>query len=165
MERSAIGDESGRSREIVVGVDGSDAGQRALRWAVEEALVRGCAVRVVTAWVPEPLTEFAFASTRDVPGELEEDLRREVDELLAELPEPPVVRISVAQGPPAAVLLDAATDADLLVVGAHRGGLLREITLGSVSTTCVRHARCPVVVLPPPRRSRQHGEPSVPPTA
>ena len=37
---------------IVVGVDGSDGGQRALRWAVHEAAARNGSVQVVTAWAP-----------------------------------------------------------------------------------------------------------------
>ena len=35
---------------IVVGVDGTVAGLRALRWAIAEAARRGVAVRAVTAW-------------------------------------------------------------------------------------------------------------------
>ncbi|MGQ0719307.1 MAG: universal stress protein [Pseudonocardiales bacterium] len=38
--------------------------------------------------------------------------------------------------------------AAMLVVGRHRGGLLRQAVLGSVSAVCVRHATCPVVVIP-----------------
>ena len=35
---------------IVVGVDGSPVSRMALRWAVEEAKLRGCAVEAVLAW-------------------------------------------------------------------------------------------------------------------
>src|SRR5262245_66598796 len=35
---------------IVVGIDGCDGSRRAMRWAVDEALQRGCAVEAVTAW-------------------------------------------------------------------------------------------------------------------
>ncbi|MBA2523381.1 MAG: universal stress protein, partial [Solirubrobacterales bacterium] len=40
--------------------------------------------------------------------------------------------------------------ADYLVVGTGRKGTLRRTLLGSVSEFCVRHARCPVVVVPDP---------------
>jgi nucleotide-binding universal stress UspA family protein len=50
-----------------------------------------------------------------------------------------------AEGPPAEVLVDAARDADLLVVGS-RGLGLTELLLGSVSQHCVQHAPCPVVI-------------------
>jgi hypothetical protein len=36
----------------------------------------------------------------------------------------------------------------MLVVGRHQGGLIRQALVGSVSAVCVRHAICPVVVIP-----------------
>ena len=48
----------------------------------------------------------------------------------------------------AAVLVEEAADADLLVVG-HRGhGALGSTLLGSVGLRCVLHAPCPVTVVP-----------------
>jgi nucleotide-binding universal stress UspA family protein len=38
------------SRPIVVGVDGSPASRAALRWAVDEAARRGCAIDAILAW-------------------------------------------------------------------------------------------------------------------
>ena len=51
------------------------------------------------------------------------------------------------RGQPAPVLLDAANDADLLVVGSHGHGRFSGMLKGSVSTHCVEHASCPVVVV------------------
>jgi nucleotide-binding universal stress UspA family protein len=51
------------------------------------------------------------------------------------------------QGHPAAVLLDQAKDAELLVVGSHGHGGLAGAILGSVSQRCTQHATCPVVVV------------------
>jgi len=53
---------------------------------------------------------------------------------------------SRARGVPAQVLVEEATDAELLVVGSRGLGGLRELLLGSVSHQCVQHAPCPVVV-------------------
>ncbi|WP_352232069.1 universal stress protein [Actinomycetospora sp. NBRC 106375] len=65
------------------------------------------------------------------------------------MPAGPVDVLGVA-GPPADVLVDAAGDADLLVVG-HRGRGARHGRLtGPVAIGCVLRARCPVTVLLPP---------------
>ena len=50
----------------------------------------------------------------------------------------------------AAVLLEEATDAHTLVIGARGHGGFTGLLLGSVSDQCVRHARCPVLVVPAP---------------
>lgn len=143
-------------RPIVVGVDGSASSRRALAWAIGEAELRGCAVRVVSAWSYEPLSEFAFTSHRQVEEDLLALLHREVAEVTRDRAHPPVVEYCVVEGPAAGALLDEAEDAELLVVGNHRGGLLREVVLGSVSAACVRRAPCPVVVIPTPRRPERH---------
>ena len=61
----------------------------------------------------------------------------------------PVTREAL-RGHPADMLIAAAADAAMLVLGTRgRGGFLG-LRLGSVSTHCVHHAPCPVVVVPPP---------------
>lgn len=52
------------------------------------------------------------------------------------------------EGPAAKVLLDAVTEADLLVVGTRGHGGFVGALLGSVSHQVVAQARCPVVVVP-----------------
>jgi nucleotide-binding universal stress UspA family protein len=52
------------------------------------------------------------------------------------------------RGDPASVLPEVARGAAMLVVSRHQGGLIRQALLGSVSAVCVRHAICPVVVIP-----------------
>ena len=55
------------------------------------------------------------------------------------------VTARAAEGRPADVLLEAARDADLLVVGSHGAGLA-ELLLGSVSLECVEGASGPVLI-------------------
>jgi nucleotide-binding universal stress UspA family protein len=61
--------------------------------------------------------------------------------------QPPVeVRAEVQYGTPASVLLRAAPDASLLVVGSRGLGGFAGLMPGSVAQHCAHHAACPVVV-------------------
>ena len=57
------------------------------------------------------------------------------------------IRTVIVEDNPAQALLDAAKDADLLVVGSRGHGGFTEALLGSVGQHCVHHADCPVVVI------------------
>ena len=137
---------------IVVGVDGSESAQAALRFAFDEARLRGAAVRAVAAWhVPTNAYGSAFVAPADgVLDELETAARTALERALthagddADLEVEPVVR----EGVPARVLLEEARDADLLVVGSRGLGGFRGLLLGSVGQQCAQHALCPVVVVP-----------------
>lgn len=53
----------------------------------------------------------------------------------------------VAQGSPATMLMQAAKDAEMVVVGRRGHGGFVGLLLGSVATQVVHHAPCPVVVV------------------
>ncbi|MCP2170176.1 universal stress protein [Goodfellowiella coeruleoviolacea] len=133
---------------IVVGIDGSDSAHRALDWAVREAQIRGCTVRVVHAWTYEPLADFVGTSSRELYLSSLALLREQITQATTGLTRPPAIEFDSIQGEPAHALCQAGRDAGMLVVGRHRGGLVRQVLLGSVSAACVRHASCPVVVVP-----------------
>ena len=61
----------------------------------------------------------------------------------------PAVRVEplVGEGHASEVLLRAAKDADLLVVGSRGHGGFASARLGSVSLHCAQHGHCPVVVM------------------
>lgn len=138
---------------IVVGIDGSEQGARALRRAVEEARLRGAALDVVHA-SPETVT-----ITDPVLGppvryeEVLEGAREIVEQALAgvDVTGLEVERI-VAVGQAAHVLCDAARGADLLVVGSRGLGGFRGLLLGSVTHQVVTHAPCAVLVVVPEDR-------------
>jgi nucleotide-binding universal stress UspA family protein len=58
------------------------------------------------------------------------------------------VTVRAATGLPAEALLEAAADADMLVVGSRGAGGFKRLLMGSVSTQVTHHAPCPVVVIP-----------------
>ncbi len=55
----------------------------------------------------------------------------------------------LACGSPASCLIDAARDADLLVVGTRGRGGFTGLLLGSVSQQLAHHSPCPLVIVPP----------------
>jgi nucleotide-binding universal stress UspA family protein len=146
-------DASERTPRVVVGVDGSDHAQHALRWAVEEARRRGAQLDVVTAWqLPYNSGLPATAAIDPIVFEriAEHALRDALtDEDLTGLAGE--VGRRVVLGHPADVLLDAAAGADLLVVGSRGHGAFKRAVIGSVATHVSHHADCPVVVVPAPR--------------
>ena len=138
---------------IVVGVDGSDAAQAAVRFALQEASLRGAQVRAVAVWhVPVAVYEGAYATPdTGLLGELADEtgdaLARAV-EAAADVAPDVKVEMIVREGAPAAVLLEEAADADLLVLGSRGLGGFRGLLLGSVGQQCTHHAPCPVVIVP-----------------
>ena len=151
---------------VVVGVDGSEHGQRALRWARREAEIHGHELVALLAWGlfdqlhvgeaepfdPDYGPADAAAAAVDASA-LEEAARhlldRAVDAAEAQVPGVSVERVLVA-GSTADGLLGAAKGADLVVVGSRGVGGFRGLLLGSISHQLAHHAPCPVVVIPPP---------------
>lgn len=151
-----------RTRRIVVGVDGSMPGERALRWALHDAAERGGEVLALMVRNKEELlpgASFAMLpyGRRPVGDEAEYQRRLHGAVLAAQvdLSEVPPVAERVVAGDPGGELVKASADADLLVVGSHGHGPLADVLLGSVAGECVRHAFCPVVVLTPATEARR----------
>jgi nucleotide-binding universal stress UspA family protein len=133
---------------IVVGVDGSPSSVRALRWALEQARLTGAPVCAVGAW-EVPASPTWLAVEEDI-GNWEKGaltvLDGAVKDATGDAESLPVQR-EVVCGHPAKVLVDASTDASLLVVGSRGHGGFAGLLLGSVSQHVVAHASCPVVVV------------------
>lgn len=137
---------------IVVGVDGSEGGRRALDWAANEAASRGGAVQAVTAWSWDGVEYGPIIATN--PTEAKDHAGRMLDHEITALIERrgsgfPVAG-DVVEGRPADVLAAAARAAQLLVLGSHGHSRVRHTVLGSVSEECIRRGTSPVVVIPVP---------------
>jgi nucleotide-binding universal stress UspA family protein len=133
---------------IVVGVDGSNSSRNALRWAADEAEKSGATLDVVMTW-HDPYPEMwipRLGPTPDPLGLTRTALERVVTGTLGDHPSVKVEQIA-AEGHAARVLVEAATGAELLVVGSRGLGGFAGVALGSVSLHCVAHAPCPVVVV------------------
>jgi nucleotide-binding universal stress UspA family protein len=140
---------------IVVGVDGSEGGRRALLWAVREAAAREGTVHAVIAWRWDSVDLPPYAATH--PDELRRCAEQVLTEEIQAIPGfersgVPIAAEAVGGWAPD-VLAAAARSADLLVLGSHGHGRMHHTVLGSVSEECVRKASCPVVVIPVQRDS------------
>lgn len=148
---------------IVVGVDGSESAERALRWAVEEGRLRGATVEAVLVYPPPGLPSYyaPYAGEAVLPAPSEEEreevvtqaeaaLLRSVEAVTGPEERDSVRRIAVCDYNPAEALIRLSKDADLLVVGTRGLGGFKGLVLGSISTKIVHHAECTVVVVHDP---------------
>jgi nucleotide-binding universal stress UspA family protein len=145
------GDRPATSAPVVVGIDGSPVSEIAVALAFDEAASRGCELVAVHAWA-DTLVPFGpgggYANTLDWTA-MTEQAEKLLAESLAGWHEkyPGVtVRRVVPRDQPANALLDAARDAQLLVVGSRGRGGFTGLTLGSVSQALIHHAPCPVMI-------------------
>lgn len=145
---------------VVVGSDGSAGGRRALDWALTEAAELGVPLEVVGAWHWDGLEEGPLVA--GTPAEARDRAQRQADEAVAAALETrrasgqpvPVVSTQVVEGAPGTALVAASRGARMLVLGSHGHGLLHQAVVGSVSRYCIRHATCPIVVVPVPHAER-----------
>lgn len=133
-----------RPEYVVVGVDGSPGSAAAVDFAFEEASLRGAELRALCVWRPPRLGVLS-----------EEAAEREGRRVLSESVAGPAaahpevdLRQEFARGHPVQVLSEASAHALGLVVGSRGRGGFVGMLLGSVSHGVLRHARCPVAVVP-----------------
>ncbi|WP_406369344.1 universal stress protein [Streptomyces sp. NBC_00647] len=134
---------------LVVGVDGSEPGMRAVDWATDEAALRGLPLRLVYASLWERYEGAALAeglgrsseqimADRIVEAAAERAHRRDAG-----------VKVTTDVLPEDAVsmLLTEGFGATALVLGSRGRSGIAERLLGSVSLTVAARAHCPVIVL------------------
>lgn len=81
-------------------------------------------------------------------------VQAEVDGVAKDLGDaaPASITVRVVSGSAVEELVNAARDADMLVVGSRGAGGFSRLVMGSVSSLVAQHATCPVVVIPPADR-------------
>ncbi|MDT0214980.1 universal stress protein [Rothia sp. ARF10] len=134
------------ARPVVVGFDDSPDGDIALEWAVREADRLGRPLKVVVArgmlWATSP----GFGPSAPWPEDLDSEVVDRARARVAALSSQCEVITESVVGTPAATLVNASEDAELVVVGRHRHSVLGELVSGSTSSQVAAHARCPVVI-------------------
>jgi nucleotide-binding universal stress UspA family protein len=146
MEARAMSEAS--SNLIVVGIDGSEGSDAALRWAVDEALRSHRELLVVCAW---HWSADAVASPFALVGAPESmSAGRRLLEHAATLARRHHVEVGtkLVEGSAKTALVKVADGAAMLVVGSHGRRAVTRALIGSTGRACVQHATCPVVVVP-----------------
>lgn len=133
-------------RRIVVGVDGSNGSDRAVDWAADEARRTGADLDILSSWMFAGTSSYLMPVDLGVPGAAKQAAQEAQGR--AEQATPGLrARIVTCEDPPVVALIDAAHNADLVVVGSRGLGAFREMLLGSVSTYVAEHAECSVVAV------------------
>jgi nucleotide-binding universal stress UspA family protein len=132
---------------IGVGFDGSPEAQQAAEWAADLANRSSASLQVLAVH-----TRLMFGSvvaggaygTTTVNQVMAEQLQSETEQLAAALSAEP----RVFRGEAGKALVEHSESLDLLVLGSRGYGPLKSVLLGSVSSYVLRHAGCPVLVVP-----------------
>ena len=143
-------------RRIVVGVDGSEDSDHALKFALHQAArVDKGSVMVVHSWrVRSPFDPISTGQDAwTPPNDLMDRRSQEMcPKMLDRIVDPKTeqVRVTVVRTDDAPVdaLVEAGKSADLIVVGSRGRGSVRGLLLGSVSQGVLHSTSVPVVVLP-----------------
>lgn len=133
--------------KIIVGVDGSGASIAALRTAAALAGPLEASVEAWACWDVPP--GFGLYLAVGIEG-FEYAARQSLDQALAEAFHgelPAFVRPRLLRGKPEEQLIEGSRNAALLIVGRRGHG---RFVPGSVSSACVSHAHCPVLVVHAP---------------
>ena len=142
-------------QSIVVGTDGSETAQVAVKSAIEMAKSVGASLQIVSAY--EPVSEQRLRSEqKEVPKDVQwmvnprEDVEATLEDAAEEAKDAGVnVETHARQGDPADAILDVAEEqhADLIVVGNKGMTGAKRFLLGSVPNKVSHHAPCSVLII------------------
>jgi nucleotide-binding universal stress UspA family protein len=133
------------SRPVAVGIDGSTAAIRAMLWAVDEAVIRNLALRLVHVLptrgpdncgeTVEPEVEYGQTALRSACAAVEANGKQ--------------VKIDTAvlHGDVVDVLVDESCEAGMICVGSVGIGQIASAVLGSTATALAERAHCPVAIV------------------
>lgn len=146
---------------VLVGVDGSDASATALTWAAREAQQRGGELEILyvgyTPVVSSPYAGVAYVPPLEEIAEYGAGVLAAAARSAARVASNIPVRTVMRTGHPVEILLAAAQDVTLVVLGTRGLGTVGSLVLGSVSTRLAARCAVPLVVVPPGDRDAGPG--------
>ena len=138
---------------MLFATDGSPSAKAAAAEAFELAQATGWKLRVVTVWRAPIITGYGFAPAPYIPelADIERDHANKVALEAVEAAKAAGVEATgeLRQGSASDEICEAAkeTAARLIVMGAHGWGAVQRLVFGSVSTSVLHHAPCPVLIV------------------
>jgi nucleotide-binding universal stress UspA family protein len=133
-----------------VGFDGGPESRAALAEAAVLAGRFGGSLRVIGVATPVPAPAPGVVGA-PLPPEAGADFQSRLHDAVAELPDELRALPIYEKGDPVAKLLEHAGEGvDLLVLGSRGYGPVLRLIAGSVSVRVIRHAPCPVLIVPRP---------------
>jgi nucleotide-binding universal stress UspA family protein len=138
---------------ILVGVDGSPASKYAVDWAARDAAMRNVrltlvhSVRPIGPTLPPLPAPTAFARWQVERGQKILDDAVEIAQKATPGGGPAQIESELLFSPVVPTLVDLSKEAQMVVVGSRGRGPFARSLLGSVSSSLIRHAHCPVAVI------------------
>ncbi|WP_416984705.1 universal stress protein [Streptomyces sp. T028] len=135
-------------RTVTVGLDGSSESRAAAEWAAREATLRSLPLKLVHVWepVPEPMAQAPLLGTETQQHWTERIPREAAEGIALRHPDVEVITEQL-HGHPGDVLVEAAKDAELLVLGSRGLGGVGGFMVGSVGLAVVAHTERPAVLV------------------
>ena len=134
-------------KHLLVPTDFSEDADRAIDYAVGLAQELKASLTLMTATYIGDTPEVSQSYIEKIRAEAQqriEAVRQRVEDIGV------AVKVVMMNGPPAQRIIETAQkeSADLIVMGTHGRTGLRHMLIGSVAERVVRHATCPVLVVP-----------------
>ncbi|MFH7596461.1 universal stress protein [Streptomyces racemochromogenes] len=133
-----------RPRPLVAGVDGSPESLAAADWAAREAVRRDVPLRLVHAWLWQPLDLPVTQDRESAARRAQEVLKAAETDLADRFPQLELTA-DVLRDATVPALLRAGREAGMLVIGSRGHGAVLGFLLGSYGRQVIAAAECPVV--------------------
>ena len=138
---------------VLVCVDGSAASDAAVAWGTREAIMRHLPLTLMHAVAPVVVGWPVGQLYASMPEWQKDNGQHVIDQARKTLSaslggsEPPEMHTEMVYSSVVSALIDASKDAWMIVTGSQGMGALGRLLLGSVTTSLLHHAHCPVAVI------------------